>query len=414
MDIAFGEAFKEREDDENSFQLLEESYNGERKDQRISNNEITRSERIEMKSNTSYTPDSLNCSIVVKGKGNCSSRLGKNNSKRRKKRGRAFDREIRAAELDNGYIAKVEQLAQRKKKQDEDKAATQLHSFNGSWKINEGTVSSFEKIERMKSLRSMAYVTKVKSSSIQECVAVSNPEVILCIEIYHGLRSFVKTQELLVLGQQTLTELRDSIYCSTDQVMQKAGQHDPSGYFLIEDVFCNDLRDPSAIDYSKPIFDWLKNCEKEALEKWECIIAGGSEQKRNSLLGKVPTPDFPHFKAVDMHKTRFCDLEFRLGAGYLYCHQGDCKHTIVIRDMRLIHPDDVQNKVAYPLLTYQLKTRWQKCSVCKIYLATKVTVDDKWAQENPCYFCHSCYYLLHYDEQGKLLYEFTVYDYNPE
>ncbi|XP_043702175.1 snRNA-activating protein complex subunit isoform X2 [Telopea speciosissima] len=414
VDIAFREAFKEREGDENSLQLLEESSNGERKDQRISNNEITCSESVEMNNNTSCSPDSLNRSIVEKGEDNCSSRFSKNNSKKRKKRGRAFDRESRAAELDNSCIAKVEQLARRKQKQDEDKAATQLHSFNGSWKINEGTVSSSEKIERMKSLRSMTSVTKVKSSSIQECVAVSYPEVILSVEIFHGLKSCVKTQELLVLGRQTLTELRDSIYCLTDQVMQKAGQHDPSGYFLIEDVFCNDLRDPSAIDYSKPIFDWLKNCEKEALEKWECIIAGGSQQKRKALLGKVPTPDFPHFKAVDMHETRFCDLEFRLGAGYLYCHQGDCKHAIVIRDMRLIHPEDVQNQVAYPVLTFQLKSRHQKCSACKIYLATKVTVDDKWAQENPCYFCHSCYYLLHYDEEGKLLYEFTVYDYHPE
>ncbi|KAK9265502.1 hypothetical protein L1049_001740 [Liquidambar formosana] len=70
--------------------------------------------------------------------------------------------------------------------------------------------------------------------------------------------SATKTQEFLVLGQQTLTELRDNIYCLSDQIMQKAGQHDPSGYFLIEDVFYNDLRDPSAIDYSEPIFDWLK------------------------------------------------------------------------------------------------------------------------------------------------------------
>lgn len=94
--------------------------------------------------------------------------------------------------------------------------------------------------------------------------------------------------------------------------------------------------------------------------------------------------------------------------------QGDCKHVFVIRDMRLIHPEDVQIQAAYPVLTFQLKTRHRKCSVCKIYQATKVTVDDKWAQENPCYFCNSCYYLLHYDEDGKLLYEFTVFDYHRE
>lgn len=31
-----------------------------------------------------------------------------------------------------------------------------------------------------------------------------------------------------------LTELKDKIHCVTDQVMEKAGKYDPSGYFLIE------------------------------------------------------------------------------------------------------------------------------------------------------------------------------------
>lgn len=91
--------------------------------------------------------------------------------------------------------------------------------------------------------------------------------------------------------------------------------------------------------------------------------------------------------------------------------QGDCKHTIVIRDMRLIHPDDVQNQAVYPVVTFQLKVRVQKCKVCKIYRATKVTVDDKWAADNPCYFCDDCYYLLHHSDDGSLLYsDFSAYD----
>lgn len=87
----------------------------------------------------------------------------------------------------------------------------------------------------------------------------------------------------------------------------------------------------------------------------------------------------------------------------------------MIRDMRLFHPEDVGDRAAYPILTFQLKSRVQKCCVCKIYRATKVTVDDKWAPENPCYFCDNCYFLLHYSEDGSLLYkEFSVYDYHHE
>jgi snRNA-activating protein complex subunit 3 len=85
------------------------------------------------------------------------------------------------------------------------------------------------------------------------------------------------------------------------------------------------LRDPSAIDYSKPIFDWLRNSRGDALKKWECIITGELPQKQKAIVGDDVTGlQLPQFKAVNMHRNdriQFCDLGFRLGAGYLYCHQ---------------------------------------------------------------------------------------------
>lgn len=235
---------------------------------------------------------------------------------------------------------------------------------------------------------------------------------------------------------------------------------------FLQDIFFNDLRDPSAVDYSEPIFDWLRNSPDDAMKKWESIITGELQQKQRSVLGSVTPSRLPHFKVSDMHKTRFCDFRFQLGARYLYCHQvrhffpiphchslikcmhsscelktlnrimaypmicwdlkcicynqslayfcsmkGDCKHTIVIRDMRSIHPDDVQNRAAYPIMIFQLKPRVQKCSVCKITRASKVTMDDKWARENPCYFCDYCYSLLHSKDESPLYSEFSVFDY---
>lgn len=265
----------------------------------------------------------------------------------------------------------------------------------------------------MTSLKSIDGVRKVKTSDFHgEYVPVIYPEVVLCIEVYNNKNQIrTKTHELLVLGCQFLSELRDKIHCRTDQVMQMAGQHDPSGYFLIEDVFCNDMRDANATDYSEPILDWLRNSKDEAVEKWECILSGQLQKKQKALLGNERSPKLPCFRAVEMEKIRFCDLSFRVGAGYMYCHQGDCKHIIVLRDMRLIHPKDVQNRRDYPIVTFQMKERPHKCSVCKIGIAEKVTVDDKWAEENPCYFCKNCYYMLHYVD-GSLLYEeFSVYDY---
>ncbi|XP_020974068.1 snRNA-activating protein complex subunit isoform X5 [Arachis ipaensis] len=226
--------------------------------------------------------------------------------------------------LESGCIEKVEQVVRIKQRQEEDKESARLHSFNPACKIIETLKPG--RNERMRSLRSTNYTKKVSAADLQQHIPVTFPEVLLSVEVYHNVRQCVKTQELLVLGKQPLTDLRDKIHCSMDQVMQKAGQYDPSGYFLIE---------------------------------------------------------------------------------------GDCTHTLVIRDMRLFHTDDVHNRTVYPIVTFQLKTVFKKCSACKIFRATKVTADDKWTPQNPCYFCDECFSLLHFNDDGLPYYNsFLEYDYN--
>lgn len=89
----------------------------------------------------------------------------------------------------------------------------------------------------------------------------------------------------------------------------------------MQDIFYNDSRDARATDYSKPILDWLRESKDTALEKWECIISGELQQKHKEFIGSGSGPRLPQLKARPMQATRFCDLNFRLGAGYLYCHQ---------------------------------------------------------------------------------------------
>ncbi|KAH7429514.1 hypothetical protein KP509_09G053200 [Ceratopteris richardii] len=215
-------------------------------------------------------------------------------------------------------------------------------------------------------------------------------EVILWIEVVRPTTR-QKGQHFLVLGSQMLTTLRDKIYCLTDKLMQKLNYFLPSGYFCIENVFYNDMRDPDAIDYSDPILKWMHY------------------QGSKGLCNPYGT------RAADMATTSFLDLEFRVGKQYTYCHQGNCKHMLMIRDMRLIHKEDVQNALLYPLLRSPFRVHLRKCTICAIYIATKVTVDDKMAPESPCFYCDYCYYVQHYSQDGRLLYnDFRVYDYYHE
>ncbi|KAE7998102.1 hypothetical protein FH972_002678 [Carpinus fangiana] len=211
VDMAMKEAFQDKEDHENPLQPSEENSSAaEKKDD---------------------CRRSSNPSVTECAQGNNSRKRKKDNNSRKGKKTKANNHAV-----ESRYTAKVEQFVKVKQKQDEDKAAARLHSFNASCKINECAIALSERTERMKSLRFTNSAKKVKSASTGEHIAVRYPDVVLSVEVYHNSRKWVKTQEFLVLGRQSLTELRDKIYCLTDQVMQKAGQHDPSGYFLIEDV----------------------------------------------------------------------------------------------------------------------------------------------------------------------------------
>ncbi|KAF9607808.1 hypothetical protein IFM89_001529 [Coptis chinensis] len=192
-------------------------------------------------------------------------------SKKRKKgmkRGRQFDRDTHAAELENpSFVGKIEEVAKIKEKQDEDRVAVKLHSFSGGGgKGNEVSVPLVENIGKMTSLKFITSSMKIrKLSSVRGHIPIPYPKVILCVEVYKMSKIWVKTQEFLVLASQML-------------------------------------------NYSDPIFEWLKKSKDEACEKWEGILSGELQQKQRALLGHATTPHLPQFKAVDMHKIRFCDL----------------------------------------------------------------------------------------------------------
>ncbi|KAK8454320.1 hypothetical protein SEVIR_5G429900v4 [Setaria viridis] len=201
-----------------------------------------------------------------------------------KKRGRHFDREVRAKILQGSYLTKADKWVEIKAKQDEDKYAARLHSFSGDSVKSKCSKSSSDKIEMATSLKLTGVPWKNKASRPEEHRTVVHPEVILCVEIYQKKCGSVKCQELLVLGSQFLTDLRDNICCLTDKLMKVAGQHDHSGYFLIEDTFYNDSRHRSATDYSKPILDWLQNSGDEVAEKWDAITSGVLKKRQKDLL----------------------------------------------------------------------------------------------------------------------------------
>ena len=129
------------------------------------------------------------------------------------------------------------------------------------------------------------------------------------------------------MGNHTLAELRDYIWCAADLNIVGAQQVDTiqkpatrardkykSGMMYIDGTFYVDKRDKNNIDYSEPIRKWAEDPKRE--------------------VGP--------FNVDTMETTRLDSLTLRLGYPYLYVHQGNHEHLMSFVDIRLLSSTDPQ------------------------------------------------------------------------
>ncbi|XP_070791647.1 snRNA-activating protein complex subunit 3 isoform X3 [Pituophis catenifer annectens] len=194
---------------------------------------------------------------------------------------------------------------------------------------------------------------------------IDEAELVLTLNIFypvifqkHKLRKPYQT--LLILGSQKLTELRDCISCVSDLQIGGEFSNNPaqapeniskdlykSAFFYFEGVFYNDSRSPECRDLSRTITEWAESRDR----------------------------GYGTLRATKMEDYTFNDLNIKIGFPYLYCHQGDCEHIVIITDIR-----------------------W-------------VTNEDSLAPQEPSFFCDACFQTLHYDADGNKLGEFLAYPY---
>uniref|UniRef100_A0A8C5P8X1 snRNA-activating protein complex subunit 3 n=1 Tax=Leptobrachium leishanense TaxID=445787 RepID=A0A8C5P8X1_9ANUR len=230
---------------------------------------------------------------------------------------------------------------------------------------------------------------------------VEEGELLLTLNILYPVifskhKDYKPYSTMLVLGSQKLTKLRDAINCVSDlQIGGEFGKNPDlapenvckdlfkSAYFFFEGVFYNDMRYSDCRDLSRNTIEW--------------------SESRDRGYGK--------FQSARMEDYTFNDLCIKIGYPYLYCHQGDCEHVVVITDIRLIHHDDCLDRTLYPLQTKKHWVSSRKCLVCTTYTAKWVTNEDSLAPDDPCFFCDVCFKTLHYDTDGNKLGDFLAYPY---
>lgn len=238
-------------------------------------------------------------------------------------------------------------------------------------------------------------ISKEKENAIKN--EVTECEVIITLHYHKPIVTRQKLsvhREIQVLGSTLLTDLRDFLPCYSDELflepvrsLEKNIKENKttkskfkSGYIFIENVFYNDLRDPTSIDYSRVVLDWV--------------------EKKKYGTG---------FTTVDMNMVQMRDLYIRQNESYLYCHQGDCEHIITITDIRLLNSRiDITDPAKYPLETLKRQERKAMCSVCHLVTVQWVVTKSVLCPEIPCFLCDQCLRMLCFSEHGKLLDPNTV------
>lgn len=161
-------------------------------------------------------------------------------------------------------------------------------------------------------------------------------------------------------------------------------QYDP-GFFFITDTFYTDDRHACpAGDYTAPIREWAANHPGD--------------------VGPLEPDTLP------MAATRLDAIRVRLGAAQVYQHAGNCEHVFCVSDVRLLGGGDARRRTDYPLVDVVTLRQWKACGTCAEAEARVMVRDSVWHVDDPTYLCEECFRSLHYVD-GRKVGEFRAYEF---
>lgn len=230
-------------------------------------------------------------------------------------------------------------------------------------------------------------------------------EVFLTIRVmvplkYHPVEertSFKMDREIVVLGENFLSDFRDMISCICDSVgpftdhsedpesnyraIDKYADKTNSGFLFIGDTLYVDTRNPKNLDTSKEVIAWAKS--------------------QTSEVGEL--------KRAIMEKTRFRDLKgIQLGFPYVYQHFGECEHMFLFSDIQVVGPGENHLKSDYPYLQLSNNFRNVRCDICAHFEASHSVTGSSQHIFDPVRLCAKCLNSYHYVD-GKKIGDFAAY-----
>jgi hypothetical protein len=252
---------------------------------------------------------------------------------------------------------------------------------------------------------------------------------------YNEYHFFSVHQVVELLGCQTLGDLLLPLYClsglskndsSSGDVIQSADNANNRSSEIISKG-CGECNCSSGIFY-------IENTVYQKDLSAHNINSNRITTWLTSMIGIEEVTSEVNFPVCGMDAL-IKSIKWRIGAKYLYLHLGACEHILVLLDIRspnVVRPrlserinptflpstspeanvDECDIADYYPRERFLAEFPRRKCSVCGLFAARHLVVNDRLSDSNPSYFCPACHHSLHYDENNNLLYDdFAVFPY---
>ena len=239
---------------------------------------------------------------------------------------------------------------------------------------------------------------------------IKNKDINLIYEfsIYHPVKN-IKTQQISILGNGMLKQLKEKIYCVIDEI-QNEPDNNPS-FFFFEKVFYDDH-----LLYTEPLSYKISQLQltKYTLKEYQQELNYGIDNNNlnNNMESKFPKYEknlycdnnnlnfnkLHAYESMKMNNIKIEDIPLRIGYPYIFRHIDSCDHVIILNDIRIMDKyDNFLEKDEKAIVTYQKKLKRKKCNACQFFYAKFISINDivKGNVNNALFLCDYCLKKLH-------------------
>ena len=237
-----------------------------------------------------------------------------------------------------------------------------------------------------------------------------NINLIYEFSIYHPVKN-IKTQQISILGDGVLKQLKDKIYCVLDEI-----QNAPTpSFFFFEKVFYDEFLIKNGL-YIEPLSYKISQLQlsKYTLKEYQQELNYDFDNNNNinnnteSKFQKYEKNLYCDNNSLNLHKShakeilnmneiKIEDIPLRIGYPYIFRHIDSCDHVIILNDIRVMDKyDNFLERDEKAIVTYQKKLKRKKCEACQFYYAKFISINDYVkGKVNNVFLCDFCLKKLH-------------------